>query len=69
MVGYAASIDDAATLRAGALPLRLAARGVFGDHGTDIVISTDGARQLLSLAENIALLQEGRICIVYDSLE
>jgi hypothetical protein len=69
MVGYAQSLDDAVvTLRAGPLPLRLAARGVFGDKATDIVLPTQGARQLLTLPENIALLQEGRIVIVYDSL-
>jgi len=69
MVGYAQSLDDAAAeLRVGALPLRLSARGLFGDTPTDIVISTDGARQLLALPENIALLREGRILIVYDSL-
>ena len=70
MVGYALDPDeDAAVLRVGNFPLRLAARGVFGDKPTDIVISTDGARKLLTLAENIALLREGRVCIVYDSLD
>lgn len=69
MVGYSKAVDDpAADLRVGNLPLRLAARGVFGENDTDIVISTDGARQLLALPENITLLQEGRIVIVYDSL-
>jgi len=70
MVGYSQAVDDpAADLRVGNVPLRLAARGVFGDNDTDIVISMDGARQLLALPENIALLQTGRIVIVYDSLE
>ena len=70
MVGYALDPDeDAAVLRVGNFPLRLVARGVFGDKPTDIVISTDGARKLLTLAENIALLREGRIVIVYDSLD
>jgi len=70
MVGYSQSVDDpAADLRVGAVPLRLAARGVFGDKDTDIVISMDGARQLLAIPQNIALLQQGRICIVYDKLE
>jgi hypothetical protein len=69
MVGYSQSVDDpAADLRVGNVPLRLAARGVFGDNDTDIVISMDGARQLLALPENIALLQTGRIVIVYDGL-
>lgn len=70
MVGYSAAVDDpTADLRVGNLPLRLAARGVFGDNSTDIIISNDGANQLLALPENIALLREGRIVIVYDSLE
>ena len=70
MVGYALDPDeDAAVLRVCNFPLRLAARGVFGDMHTDIVISTDGARKLLTLAENIALLREGRVVIVYDSLD
>ena len=70
MVGYVLDQnEDAAVLRVGTFPLRLAARGVFGDTPTDIVISTDGARKLLTLAENIALLREGRVCIVYDSLD
>jgi len=69
MVGYSQSVDDpVADLRAGAVPLRLAARGVFGDKDTDIVISMDGARQLLAIPQNIALLQQGRIVIVYDKL-
>lgn len=69
MVGYAQALaDPVVALRAGVLPLRLAARAVFGDNATDIVISTDGARQLLALPENIALLQQGRIVIVYDTL-
>jgi hypothetical protein len=69
MVGYAQGLDDTVVpLRAGVLPLRLAARAVFGDKATDIVISTEGARQLLALPENISLLQQGRIVIVYNSL-
>jgi hypothetical protein len=69
MVGYSQEVDDpVADLRVGNVPLRLAARGVFGDKDTDIIISMDGARQLLALPENIALLQTGRIVIVYDSL-
>jgi hypothetical protein len=70
MVGFAQSLDDdVVALRAGPLPLRLAARGVFGDRATDLVLPTQGARQLLTLPENIAMLQEGRIVIVYDSLK
>ena len=70
MVGYAQRLDDpVVSLRAGVLPLRLAARAVFGDKAADIVISTDGVRQLLALPENISLLQQGKVVIVYNSLE
>ncbi len=70
MVGYAQKLDDpVVVLRAGVLPLRLAARAVFGDKSTDIVISTDGARQILALPDNISLLQQGRVVIVYNSLD
>ena len=68
MVGYAQSLDDSATLRAGASPLKITARGVFGDNATDLVISNDATAQLLSLPDNIAMLQQGRIVIVYESL-
>jgi hypothetical protein len=67
IVGYTQALDDPTMdLRVGNVPLRLAARGVFGDNDTDIIISLEGARQLLASAENISLLQEGRIVIVYD---
>ncbi len=70
MVGYAASLDDPVVLlRAGELPLTIVARAVFGDNATDIVIPTEGALQLLTLPQNIALLRQGRIVIVYNSLE
>jgi hypothetical protein len=70
MVGYATSLDDPVVLvRGGELPLILVARAVFGENATDVVIPTEGARQLLTLAENRQLLRDGRIVIVYDSLE
>ncbi len=68
MVGYARTPDDdAALIRAGTLPLRLAARAVFGEKATDVVISADGARQILELPENVALLRAGKVVIIYGS--
>ncbi len=70
MVGYADSLDDAVPFtRAGPDPLRIVARAAFGASPTDIVISSQAARQLLSLEQNIALLREGKIVVVYESLE
>jgi len=69
VVGYARTLDDdVVVVRAGNLPLRLAARAVFGTKSTDVVISTEGARQLLALQENIDLLKQGRVVIVCDGL-
>jgi hypothetical protein len=69
MVGYSQNIDDPAIyLRVGELPLRVAARAVFGDTATDLVISVEGARQLRALQENLAILREGRVVIVYEKL-
>lgn len=70
MVGYADSNDDSVVFtRAGPDPLRIVARAAFGASPTDIVISSDAARQLLALEQNIALLREGKIVVVYESLE
>lgn len=70
MVGYADGLDDGVVFtRAGPDPLRIAARAVFGTSPTDIVISSEAARQLLALEQNIALLREGKIVVVYEGLE
>jgi len=67
MVGYAQSMDEGEILaRAGVLPLRTVARAVFGKNGSDLVIPEDAVRQLFSRDENIALLRQGRILVVYD---
>ena len=62
---------EAATLKAyeervGLLPLLTMARGVFGRNATDILLSAEAARQLLSREQNRELLQEGRILIILD---
>ena len=70
LVGYAQSIDEDAILkRAGQHPLQITARAVFGDNPCDLVIPTDAARRILSSAENIELLKEGRIIVIYRSLK
>jgi len=70
MVGYLDRLDEEAIReRAGADPLRVAARAVFGRLPVDVVIPVAAARQLLSVARNVEALREGRICIVCDRLE
>jgi hypothetical protein len=70
MVGYADGIDEDAILkRAGQHPLRIAVRAVFGTNPTDLVISNEAAAEILTLAENIEILKECRILVIYGSLK
>jgi hypothetical protein len=69
MVGYADGIDQhEIDLRTGLHPLKTVARAVFGTRNTDIVIPTEAVKQILSIPENIEILKEGRILVVYESL-
>jgi hypothetical protein len=49
---------------AGARPLRILARGVFGVRPTDPVIDRDDARLIISSENNRRLLREGRVVVV-----
>ena len=52
--------------RIGTEPLRIIARGVFGDNRTDPIISNEDAERILAKSENIDLLRQGKIVIVCD---
>jgi hypothetical protein len=68
LVAYSNDLDEAPYLeRVGPNPLRTVARGVFGTGDTDIVISRDAARLLLSREENMKLLREGRVLVILDA--
>ncbi|MCL2191386.1 MAG: polymerase [Treponema sp.] len=47
-------------------PLRVFARGVFGETPTDPIISREDALQIISTPENRGLLREGRVAIILD---
>ncbi len=47
-------------------PLRITARGVFGIHRTDPIISKNDALKILSIPENIELLKQGKVIILLD---
>lgn len=55
--------------RIGLNPLRTRARAVFGIHATDLLLSSEAARQLLSRPQNRELLMQGRILIIIDPPE
>ena len=52
--------------RIGNDPLRIRARKVYGVNRTDPVISRNDALKILSIPENIQLLNEGRVVILLD---
>ncbi len=52
--------------RVGSDPLRITARGVFGIHRTDPLISENDALKILSVKENIELLRQGKVIILID---
>ncbi len=67
IISYASESESAEVLqRVGKDPLRIRARGVFGNHRTDPVISMDDYLKIYALADNRALLKEGKIVILLD---
>jgi hypothetical protein len=59
-------LDEKLLSRVGANPLRIMARGLFGETPTDPVIDSEDARVILSSEANRRLLREGRVALVLD---
>jgi outer membrane protein OmpA-like peptidoglycan-associated protein len=65
---YASGIDDASLRsRIGADPLRIVAREVYGNNRTDPLISREDFLKVMSMAENRALLLEGKVVMLVDA--
>ena len=68
MAQYSDSLDlKSFSPRIGSFPIHIVARGIYGKNGTDIIIPTEDAKQLLALRENRDLLIQGRILIIVDN--
>ena len=65
-VGYQTLSDSLDLARIGQNPLRLKARGIFGTNNTDLIISTREADKILSRQNNLDLITQGKILIIYD---
>lgn len=50
--------------RVGTRPLRINARSLFGKNGTDIIISEEDAKQILSIEAISHLLRDGKVVII-----
>ena len=69
MVEYTDSLDEARyTERIGNNPLRTSPLKLFGKVSSDLILPEEAVNQILSLAENRQILQEGRILIVCNAL-
>ena len=67
MIGYDWRDDESFyNQRIGFDPLRIKARKVYGHLRTDPVISREDALKILSVPENLKLLQEGKVVILLD---
>ena len=67
IVLYTGTLDESMYRdRIGTEPLRIIARGVFGDNRTDPIISNEDADRILAKSENIDLLRQGKIGSVCD---
>ncbi|MCR4627800.1 MAG: OmpA family protein [Treponema sp.] len=67
IIAYAFSEDEQNCIeRAGKDPLRILARKVYGQTRTDPVISAKDALKILTIPENIKLLEQGKIVILLD---
>ena len=65
IVVYSDTLDESSYANIiGAEPLRIIARGIFGQNRTDPIISVQDSAKLLSRKENLKLLSEGRVVIL-----
>jgi len=68
IVSYQTSTDERLyEERIGSDPLRISARGVFGQNRTDPVISWDDYLKIMTVPENRRLLFEGKVVIICDA--
>ena len=65
IVVYSDTLDESSYANIiGVEPLRIIARGIFGQNRTDPIISVQDSAKLLSRKENLKLLSEGRVVIL-----
>jgi len=70
MVAYADDESDPALLeRIGATPLRTAARGVFGNNATDLLLPNEAVNRLLVREANREMLSQGKVLIVITKID
>ncbi len=66
-VGYQTTHKSLDLARIGNSPLKIKARGLFGINNTDLIISTRDADKILARIENLNLIKQGKILIIYEN--
>ena len=66
-VGYQTSAKLLNIARVGNSPIKIKARGIFGINNTDLIISTRDSEKILSKTENLELIKQGKILIIYEN--
>ena len=69
IVGYQKLSDSLDLVRIGQNPLKVKAREIFGVNNTDLIISSRDADKILSRQNNINLILQGKILIIYDDID
>ena len=68
-VGYQTLSDPLDLPRIGLNPLKVKARGIFGINNTDLLISERDAVKILSRQNNLDLIKQGKILIIYNNID
>lgn len=68
-IGYQELYDTIDLERTGLNPLKLKARGIFGINNTDLLISARDADKILSRQNNLDLIKQGKILIIFNDLD
>jgi len=68
-VGYQKLEESLNLERIGQNPLEIKARSIFGINNTDLIISTRDAVKILSRQNNLDLIQQGKIIIIYNNID
>ncbi len=67
-IGYQTLSDSLDLKRTGLNPLEIKARGLFGINNTDLLISERDADKILSRQNNLDLIKQGKILIIFNDL-
>ena len=66
-IAYQTLLDTMNLKRIGQNPLELKARGLFGINNTDLILSSRDVEKILSRNNNLDLIKQGKILIIFNN--